>query len=196
MISLSELLANDVEVVLKTPLLRQAVISYTRNLFYGGSPVSSCDSSCRTYFRKLQTEGTAKQKKLAEMKYQLKPETIIVFNGQAYNNSTITDKIAEDYLQKFPKGVKNFVQPKTPLGGAQKPESPKEKLLKRANELGIETNNVSEKKLKDAIAEKELALQAKEKEELVLKAIELGVENAEDLDIEALKAKIAESNIE
>ena len=109
MISLIELLANDVEVVLQTPLLRQAVISYTRNLFYGGSPVSSCDSSVRLYYRKLQLEGAEIQKKLSSMKYQLKPGLVIVFSGQVYNSSTITDEIAEGYLAKFPKAIGNFV---------------------------------------------------------------------------------------
>jgi len=109
MISLIELLANDVEVVLQTPLLRQAVISYTRNLFYGGAPVSSCDSSVRLYYRKLQLEGAEKQKKLSSMKYQLKPGLVIVFSGQVYNSSTITDEIAEGYLAKFPKAAGNFI---------------------------------------------------------------------------------------
>lgn len=109
MISLNELLAYPVEEVLQTPLLRQAVINYTRNLFYGGGLVNSCDSSCRQYFRRLQLEGARQQEKLMNMKYQLKPGTFIVFSNQTYNAATITDEIAEDYLKKFPKAIGNFI---------------------------------------------------------------------------------------
>ena len=109
MVPLTELLCHEIEEVLQTPLLRQAVVSYTRNLFYGGNPVSSCDSSVRLYFRKLQLEGAEKQKKLDTMKYQLKPGIFIVYNGQSYNSSTITDEIAEEYLTKFPKAAGNFI---------------------------------------------------------------------------------------
>lgn len=109
MISLTELLAYPVDEVLQTPPLRQAVITYTRNLFYGGSPVSACDSSVRTYYRRLILEGLEKQKKLDTMKYQLKPGLVIVYSGQAYNSSTITDEIAEEYLAKFPKAAGNFI---------------------------------------------------------------------------------------
>ena len=109
MISLTELLCHEIEEVLQTPLLRQAVVSYTRNLFYGGNLVSACDSSVRLYFRRLQLEGAEKQKKLDTMKYQLKPGLVIVYSGQAYNSSTMTDEIAEEYLAKFPKAAGNFI---------------------------------------------------------------------------------------
>lgn len=109
MIPLAELLCHEIDEVLQTPLLRQAVVSYTRNLFYGGSPVSACDSSVRTYYRRLTLEGLEKQKKLDTMKYQLKPGLVIVFSGQVYNSSTITDEIAEEYLAKFPKAAGNFI---------------------------------------------------------------------------------------
>ena len=109
MISLTELLAYPVEEVLTTPPLRQAVISYTRNLFYGGSPVSGCDSSVRAYFRRLTIEGLEKQEKLSTMKYQLKPGIFIVFEGQSYNSSTMTDAIAEAYLERFPRAIGNFI---------------------------------------------------------------------------------------
>ena len=109
MIALNELLAYPVEEVLQTPPLRQAVITYTRNLFYGGSPVSGCDSSVRNYYRRLTLEGLEKQRKLDTMKYQLKPGLVIVYSGQAYNSSTMTDEIAEAYLARFPKAIGNFI---------------------------------------------------------------------------------------
>jgi len=109
MIPLTDLLSHEIEEVLRTPLLRQAVVSYTRNLFYGGAPVSSCDSSCRNYYRRLMLEGVEKQKKLDTMKYQLKPGIFIVHNGQSFNASTMTDEIAEEYLAKFPKAAGNFI---------------------------------------------------------------------------------------
>ena len=107
--TLTELLAYPVEEVLQTPPLRQAVITYTRNLFYGGSPVSACDSSVRTYYRRLTLEGLEIQKKLDTMKYQLKPGIFIVHNGQSFNSSTMTDAIAEEYLSRFPKAIGNFI---------------------------------------------------------------------------------------
>jgi len=107
--TLTELLAYPVEEVLTTPPLRQAVVTYTRNLFYGGSPVSACDSSVRTYYRRLTLEGLEKQKKLDTMKYQLKPGIFIVHNGQSYNSATMTDAIAEEYLSRFPKAIGNFI---------------------------------------------------------------------------------------
>ena len=109
MITLTDLLAYEVEEVLITPLLRQAVVSYTRNLFYGGSLINSCDSSVRNYFRRLQLEGIEKQRKMLNMKYQLKQGLVLVHAGQIYNASTITDEIAEEYLGRFPKAKSNFI---------------------------------------------------------------------------------------
>lgn len=125
MIPLTELLGHEIEEVLQTPLLRQAVVGYTRNLFYGGAPVSGCDSSVRLYYRRLQLEGVEKQKKLDTMKYQLKPGIFIVHNGQSYNASTMTDAIAEDYLAKFPKAAGNFIINEE--AEAPKPKAPRKK---------------------------------------------------------------------
>ena len=193
MISLTELLAYPVEEVLTTPPLRQAVITYTRNLFYGGSPVSACDSSVRTYYRRLTLEGLEKQKKLDTMKYQLKPGTFIVHNGQSYNSSTMTDEIAEEYLSKFPTMAKNFVMPKEAPAPA-KVETEKEKLTKRAVELGIDGKDLSIKKLKEAIADAEIVMQKQKKEELILKAIELDLEVTEEMSAEEIEALIAEKD--
>ena len=109
MIPLTELLSHEIEEVLRTPLLRQAVVSYTRNLFYGGQPVGSCDRSVYFFYHKLQKEGIQQQKKLDNMKYQLKPGIFIVHSGQTYNAATMTDEIAEEYLAKFPKAAGNFI---------------------------------------------------------------------------------------
>lgn len=131
MIPLTELLTHEIEEVLRTPLLRQAVVSYTRNLFYGGAPVGSCDRSVYFFYHKLQKEGVEKQKKLSTMKYQLKPGIFIVHNGQSYNASTMTDAIAEDYLAKFPKAVGNFIIKDEPTESAPaaeaKPKAPRKK---------------------------------------------------------------------
>ena len=131
MILLTDLLSHEIEEVLRTPLLRQAVVSYTRNLFYGGAPVSSCDSSCRNYYRRLQLEGVEIEKKLSNMKYPLKPGIFIVHNGQSYNASTMTDAIAEDYLAKFPKAAGNFIIKDEPAEDAPaaeaKPKAPRKK---------------------------------------------------------------------
>ena len=131
MIPLTELLSHEIEEVLRTPLLRQAVVSYTRNLFYGGAPVSACDSSCRNYYRRLMLEGVEIEKKLSNMKYQLKPGIFIVHNGQSYNASTMTDSIAEDYLAKFPKAAGNFIIKDEPAEDAPveeaKPKAPRKK---------------------------------------------------------------------
>jgi hypothetical protein len=129
MIVLTDLLAHDVEEVLVTPLLREATVSYCRRLFYGGSPISSCDSSVTQYFRRLQLQGIEQEKKLSIMKYQLKPGIVIVYSGQVYNSSTVTDAIAEDYLSKFPKAAANFVikedAPALELPKAVKPKTKK-----------------------------------------------------------------------
>lgn len=132
MLPLSDLIACNVEEVLVTPLLRQAAVSYARSLFYGGNPIRSCDSSVRNYFRRLQLEGPATQKKLENVKYQLKPGSVIVFDNQTYNASTITDEIAEDYIKKFPKAVSNFIvkedEPEAaPVPLVQKPKAAKKK---------------------------------------------------------------------
>ena len=189
MIPLTELLSHEIEEVLQTPLLRQAVVSYTRNLFYGGAPVSSCDSSCRNYYRRLQLEGVEKQKKLSTMKHQLKPGIFIVHNGQTYNSSTMTDKIADEYLAKFPAMIKNFIVPK---GAPAKAETEKEKLLKRAAELGIDGNDLSVKKLKEAIADAEIVKQKQIRDDLILKAIELDLEVSEEMSTEEIQALVAE----
>ena len=130
MISLIELLAYPVEEVLQTPPLRQAVITYTRNLFYGGSPVSGCDSFVRAYFRRLTIEGLIKQEKLDTMKYQLKPGIFIVFEGQSYNSSTMTDAIAEAYLERFPKAIGNFIINEDAPAAEAAPKKPRAKKSK------------------------------------------------------------------
>ena len=131
MIPLTELLSHEIEEVLRTPLLRQAVVSYTRNLFYGGQPVGSCDNSVYFFYHKLQKQGIEQQEKLSNMKYQLKPGIFIVHNGQSYNASTMTDAIAEDYLAKFPKAVGNFIIKDEPAEAAPaaeaKPKAPRKK---------------------------------------------------------------------
>ena len=131
MIPLTDLLCHEIEEVLRTPLLRQAVVSYTRNLFYGGQPVGSCDNSVYFFYHKLQKQGIEQQEKLSNMKYQLKPGIFIVHNGQSYNASTMTDAIAEDYLAKFPKAAGNFIIKDEPAEAAQaaeaKPKAPRKK---------------------------------------------------------------------
>ena len=131
MIPLTELLSHEIEEVLRTPLLRQAVVSYTRNLFYGGQPVGSCDNSVYFFYHKLQKQGIEQQEKLSNMKYQLKPGIFIVHNGQSYNASTMTDSIAEDYLAKFPKAAGNFIIKDAPAEDAPaaeaKPKAPRKK---------------------------------------------------------------------
>ena len=131
MIPLTELLSHEIEEVLRTPLLRQAVVSYTRNLFYGGQPVGSCDNSVYFFYHKLQKQGIEQQEKLSNMKYQLKPGIFIVHNGQSYNASTMTDAIAEDYLAKFPKAAGNFIIKDEPAEAAPveeaKPKAPRKK---------------------------------------------------------------------
>jgi len=193
MIPLTELLSHEIEEVLRTPHLRQAVVSYTRNLFYGGAPVSACDSSCRNYYRRLMLEGVEKQKKLDNMKYQLKPGIFIVHNGQSYNAATITDEIAEEFLAKFPAMAKNFTISKDAPAPA-KAETQKEKLTKRAVELGIDYKDLSINKLKEAIADAEIAQQKQRKEELILKAIELDLEVTEEMSAEEIEALIAEKD--
>ena len=133
MISLNELICLNVEEVLATPLLRQAVISYVKNLFYGGSPVTGCDSSVRIYFRRLQLDGLSQQKKLSEMKYQLKPGIVIQYMGEVYNSSTMTDSIAEAYLAKFPKAEKHFnILPDAPAEeSVNEPAAPKKTRKKK-----------------------------------------------------------------
>ena len=130
MIPLAELLCHEIDEVLQTPLLRQAVVSYTRNLFYGGNPVSACDSSVRLYFRRLTLEGAEKQKKIDTMKYQLKPGLVIVYSGQAYNSSTMTDEIAEAYLERFPKAIGNFIVKEDAPAPAEAPTEKKPRAKK------------------------------------------------------------------
>ena len=108
MIGLEQLLSYKIEEILESPDLRGAVISYCRKLYYGGALIRSCDSSTKNHFRHLQIDGIETQKRLENMKYPLKKDVVIVYCGQVYNSSTITDEIAEDYLAKFPKAIVNF----------------------------------------------------------------------------------------
>lgn len=122
MIELDILLSYEIEEVLRTPLLRGAVIGYCSKLYYGGRLVKSCDSSIRDHFRHLQIDGIATQKRLANMKYILNPGLVIVFDNQTYNTSTMTDEIAEAYLEKFPKAIVNFKVNNDFVEQDQKPE--------------------------------------------------------------------------
>lgn len=93
-------------------------------------------------------------------KYQLKPNTIITFSGQVYNAGTITDEIAEAYLEKFPKAIINFVAPKVAKPAPAKPLTAREKLIEKAVSLGVnDADKLSANKLKEAIADAELANQ-------------------------------------
>ena len=108
MIELELLLSYKIEEVLASPQLRGAVVGFCSKLYYGGRLVKSCDSSIRDHFRHLQLDGLSTQKKLSNMKYQLKQGLVIMFDNQTYNTSTMTDEIAEAYLEKFPKAIVNF----------------------------------------------------------------------------------------
>jgi hypothetical protein len=161
MIALSELLQIPVEEVLKTPSLRDAVKTYCSQLFYNGNLVRTCDSSIKLYHRKLQLEGMKKLEQIENKKYQLLPGLVITWSGQVYNQVTITDEIAENYLEKFPKGIVNF-KPVKEIPKTEKVETAKEKQIKKALDLGVgNPEKLSAKKLKDAIAEKEIELQKK-----------------------------------
>ena len=108
MIELEKLLSYEISEILQSPDLKGAVVQYCRTLYYGGHLINSCDSSIRDHFRHLQIDGIKTKKRLENMKYQLKPESVILFNNQTYNSSTMTDEIAESYLEKFPKAIDNF----------------------------------------------------------------------------------------
>lgn len=124
MIGLEELLSYEIGEVLKSPQLKGAVTRYCSILYFGGAPVNSCESSIRNHFRHLILDGLSTQKRLSNMKYQLKPEIgYIIFDNQKYNSSEMTDEIAEKYLEKFPKAIGNFkVNEDAP---AAEPEKPK-----------------------------------------------------------------------
>ena len=53
---------------------------------------------------------------MENQKYQLKKDVVVMFNGQKYNSSEMTDAIAEDYLSKFPKAKANFIIKETSEG--------------------------------------------------------------------------------
>jgi len=194
--TLDELIRLDVEEILTTPLLRQSVLSYARHLFNGDNPVAGCDTSVHYYFLRLQKEGIEKQQKLLNMKYSIFPkDSILVHNGQVYNSSSLTDEVAEDYLEKFPRALgKSIVINKDAVAAPKQvpQKTEKEKLTERATELGIDAKGLSVNKLKDAIASKELELQKQKREELILKAIELEIEHDEEIPTEELEALIAE----
>ena len=123
MIELNKLVTLDIGEVLASPDLKGAVLSYTRNLFYGGQIVRSCESSLRNYFRRLQLEGLQTQKIMENQKYQLKKDVVIMFNGQKYNASEMTDAVAEDYLAKFPKAKEHFIIKNTEKAPENQPEA-------------------------------------------------------------------------
>ena len=128
MIELELLLSYKIEEVLASPQLRGAVVGFCSKLYYGGRLVKSCDSSIRDHFRHLQIDGIATQKRLANMKYILNPGLVIVFDNQTYNTSTMTDEIAEAYLEKFPKAIVNFKVNNDFVEQDQKPEQTTEQV--------------------------------------------------------------------
>ena len=128
--TLDELICLEIGEILKSPLLRQSVLSHARHLFNGDNPVSGCDNSVHYYFLRLQKEGIETQQKLLNMKYQLKPGIFIVHNGQSYNSSTMTDEIAEEYLSRFPKAIGNFIVKEDAPAPAEAPTEKKPRAKK------------------------------------------------------------------
>ena len=186
MIALETILAKDVHEIIASRELSGAVLTHYRHLYTGGMPVRSCESSIKGYFRRLQIDGLETKKRLDMSKYQLKKEIgCIRFNNQMYNSSTITDEIAEQIVKEYPKLASSFV-----IKAEERQPSEKDRLLIKAIELGVEgADKLSTKKLKEAIAEKEIAEQEKH-DALVLQAIELGIEGADEKSVEELEKLI------
>jgi hypothetical protein len=116
-IGLEKILEYRVGDVLNDPALLLPMLKYYSQLYLSGGRPRTCASSHKQYYVKLQQDGLERLKKLTMAKYQLKTGVVITFSGQTYNQGTMTDEIAVNVLEKFPKLAVNFtikedVQPK------------------------------------------------------------------------------------
>jgi len=107
-IGLNEILERRVDEILKDSTLLIPMLKYYSTLYLCGGTPRTCASSHRQYYIKLQQDGLERLKKLTMAKYQLKPGVVITFSGQTYNQGTMTDEIAVNVLEKFPKLAVNF----------------------------------------------------------------------------------------
>lgn len=108
MIGLNEILERRVDEILKDSTLLIPMLKYYSTLYLCGGTPRTCASSHRQYYIKLKQDGMERLNKLTMAKYQLKPGVVITFSGQTYNQGTMTDEIAVNVLEKFPKLAVNF----------------------------------------------------------------------------------------
>ena len=108
MIGLNEILERRVDEILKDSTLLIPMLKYYSILYLCGGTPRTCASSHRQYYIKLKQDGMERLNKLTMAKYQLKPGVVITFSGQTYNQGTMTDEIAVNVLEKFPKLIAQF----------------------------------------------------------------------------------------
>jgi len=75
---------------------------------YLGLPITDCAKEHLKYYQQLQKAKfnkmeAPKKVNLLDKKYILRPNTLLYYNATHFNNDTLTDKIAESAIGKFPR---------------------------------------------------------------------------------------------
>ncbi len=81
-----------------------ANLLYLANKYFN-LPATNCETSRHYYYEKLKTiknKPMAQKKNYLNKKYILRGSTLLYYNNTHFNNDTLTDKIAENAIKKFP----------------------------------------------------------------------------------------------
>ncbi len=82
---------------------------------YFNLPATECETSRHYYYERLKTvknKPMTKKKNYLDKKYILRKGVLPLINNVHFNNDTITDRIAENYIKKFPNVIGLFITDK------------------------------------------------------------------------------------
>ncbi len=81
-----------------------ANLLYLANKYFN-LPATNCETSRHYYYEKLKTiknKPMAQKKNYLDKKYILRGSALLYYNNTHFNNDTLTDRIAESAIKKFP----------------------------------------------------------------------------------------------
>ncbi len=100
----SELVNKPFAQILADQKLNRSLLHLANKYF--NLPATDCETSRHYYYERLKTiknKPMAQKKNYLDKKYILRNGTLLYYNSTHFNNDTLTDKIAESAIKKFPR---------------------------------------------------------------------------------------------
>ena len=100
----SELVNKPFAQILADQKLNRSLLHLANKYF--NLPATDCETSRHYYYERLKTikhKPMAQKKNYLDKKYILRNGTLLYYNSTHFNNDTLTDRIAESAIKKFPR---------------------------------------------------------------------------------------------